>query len=64
MERVVAARVGDGTDDTKTRVPVEEVVADHESGPTPALLVTRLRVEGEGDKAKKVRISRSGGNTI
>jgi hypothetical protein len=50
MERVVTARVGDGTDNTKTRVLVEEVVADHEGRPTPALLVARLRVEGEGNE--------------
>jgi hypothetical protein len=55
MERVVAACGGDGTDDTQTRVPVEEVVADHESRPTPTLLVTRLRVEGEGNEVSLPR---------
>jgi hypothetical protein len=40
MEGVVAAGVGNGTSNAKARVFIEEVVADHEGGTTPSLLVT------------------------
>jgi hypothetical protein len=40
MKGVVAAGVCDRTRNAKPRVSVEEVVADHEGGTTPALLVT------------------------
>jgi hypothetical protein len=47
VEGIVAPGVGHWANDTQSRVLVEEVVADHQGGATPALLVTRLGIKGQ-----------------
>src|SRR5437867_2970113 len=40
MERIVASRLGDWTGHAEPGVSVEQIVADHQGGTTPALLVS------------------------
>jgi hypothetical protein len=40
MERVVVLGAGDGTGDAKAGMSVEQIVADNQARPAPALFVT------------------------
>src|SRR5208283_3990932 len=55
MERVAPVRLGQGTYNGKAGLFVEEGVAYDECRTTPFLLVTRLRVKGDGDKVPLFR---------
>ena len=50
MERETPVRVGERTNHRKTRMLVEEGIADNEGRPAAFLLVAGLRIEGNGDE--------------